>query len=230
MTAIRTARTPLLCLLLGVTACEQVEQVQDRFRDLTPHEAYQESLAVAGLTTTALGRDWVAAGRTAVDQAAPVSLPFEEQGFITPEAPGAMAYRITVGRGQKLTAQVTLAGADSTRVFVDLFRAPSSESDPPRLASLQRRLLAGTATRVRPGGVLLYSVCSLEPEEGIETLAHFTREHPAFAVEDPRPFIKRGTASSRDIVVTSPAGPVVMTRPDRDGMDGFFAARLRRPA
>ena len=132
MTGIRHARTPLLCLLLGVAACEEVEQVQDRFRDLTPHEAYQESLAAAGLTATALGRDWVAAGRLAVDQAAPISLPFEEQGFITPEEPGAMAYRVTVGRGQKLTARVTLTGEDSTRVFVDLFRAPASESDPPR--------------------------------------------------------------------------------------------------
>lgn len=119
-------------LTLALGACEQAEQIQDRFRDLTPYEAYQAGLTDAGLARTALGRDWLAAGRSAVDAAVPVSLPFEEEGFITPEAPGAMAYRVTVGRGQRLTAEVTLQTDDSTRVFVDLFRVPASPDDPPR--------------------------------------------------------------------------------------------------
>ncbi len=119
-------------LVVGLVACEEVEQVQDRFRDLTPYEAYQESLSEAGLAQTALGRDWTAAGRGAVEAAAPVSLPFEEEGFITAESPGAMAYRVTIGSGQKLTAEVTLESDDDTRVFVDLFRLPASEADPPR--------------------------------------------------------------------------------------------------
>jgi peptidoglycan LD-endopeptidase LytH len=122
--------TLLAALALG--ACEQVEQVQDRFRDLTPYEAYQESLADAGLAETALAREWLTAGRTAVDAAVPVSLPFEEEGFITAEEPGAMAYRISIGRGQKLTAEISLNSEDGTKVFVDLFRVPGSQSDPPR--------------------------------------------------------------------------------------------------
>lgn len=122
----------LLLASVAVTGCEQVEQVQDRFRDMTPYEAYQDNLVQAGLASTALARDWIAAGRNAVQDAAPVSLPFEEEGYITPEAPGAMAYRIAVGRGQKLTVDVSLASSDSTRVFVDLFRVPASPDDPPR--------------------------------------------------------------------------------------------------
>jgi len=121
-----------ICLPLALAACEQVEQVQDRFRDLTPYEAYQESLAEAGLEETALGRDWLAAGRTAFDSAVPVSLPFQEQGFITAEEPGAFAYLITIGRGQKLTAEVTLESEADTRLFVELFRVPASAGDPPR--------------------------------------------------------------------------------------------------
>ena len=46
-------------LLLFATAGEQAEQVQDRFRDLTPYEVYQEGLSNAGLSETALGRDWL---------------------------------------------------------------------------------------------------------------------------------------------------------------------------
>ena len=112
--------------------CEQVEVVQDRFRDLTPYEAYRESLAQAGLLETALGRDWIRAGDAAVEQAVPVSMPFQEEGYIDAEAPAAMAYKISVPRGRRLTAEVLLDSEDSTRVFVDLFRVPSGEDDPPR--------------------------------------------------------------------------------------------------
>ncbi len=127
----RWAAVSLLALFV-LAGCEEVEQVRDRFRDLTPHEAYQESLEEVGLAETALGRDWLAAGRRAVDGAAPVSLPFEEEGFIAPEEPGAVAYRVSIARGQRLTAEVTLTSDDATRVFVDLFRVATSEDAPPR--------------------------------------------------------------------------------------------------
>jgi hypothetical protein len=117
---------------VAIAGCEQVEVVQDGFRDLTPHEAYAARLTDAGLGETALARDWVDAGASALREAAPVSLPFREEGFIAPEDPGAMAYRVTIGRGQKLTATVELDSDDDTRVFVDLFRLASDGDDPPR--------------------------------------------------------------------------------------------------
>ncbi len=122
----------VLTLALVVGACEEVEQVQDRFRDMTPHEAYLASLEDAGLTGTALGRDWVRAGREAVDRATAVSLPFQEEGFITAEDPGAAAYRVSITRGQRLTAEVTLESDERTRVFVDVFRVPEDSDDPYR--------------------------------------------------------------------------------------------------
>jgi murein DD-endopeptidase MepM/ murein hydrolase activator NlpD len=115
-----------LVLLAG---CEQVEQIQDSFRDLTPHEAYQESLTAAGLAETALGQDWLRASRAAVQSPVPVSAPFEEEVFITAEEPGAMAYLVTVPRGRRLTAEVELTSAEGTRVFVDLFRVAEDEGD-----------------------------------------------------------------------------------------------------
>jgi murein DD-endopeptidase MepM/ murein hydrolase activator NlpD len=125
---VASARAALLSVL-ALGACEEVEQVQDRFRDMTPHEAYLASLEDAGLTGTALGRDWVRAAREAVDGAAEVSLPFQEEGFITPEDPGATAYRVSVGRGQRLTAEVTLVTDEATRVFVDVLRVPEDPAD-----------------------------------------------------------------------------------------------------
>jgi murein DD-endopeptidase MepM/ murein hydrolase activator NlpD len=127
-------RRPLFLGLLAVAVvgCEGIEQTRDRFRDLTPYEAYQASLSEAGLDETALGRDWLLAGQSAVEAAAPVLLPFEEEGFIAVEEPGAMAYRITVPRGRRLTAEVTLSGEEETRVFVDLFRVAEEPGDLPR--------------------------------------------------------------------------------------------------
>lgn len=120
--------------LLGLAAsgCEQVDEVRDRFRDRTPHEAYAEALADAGLAGTALGREWIAAALRAVHQAPLVSLPFQEEGFITPESPSATAYKVHVGRGQRLTAKITLESDEGTRVFVDLFRVPDDSLGPPR--------------------------------------------------------------------------------------------------
>jgi murein DD-endopeptidase MepM/ murein hydrolase activator NlpD/SH3-like domain-containing protein len=124
-----TPLLPLLATAVLLAGCEQVEQVQDQFRDHTPHEAYLASLARAGLAETALVRDWIAVGLQAVDQATLVSLPFQEEGFIAATEAGAVAYRIRVDRGQRLAGEVTLAGRDGTRLFLDLFRVPDDEGD-----------------------------------------------------------------------------------------------------
>ncbi len=122
-----------LLVALGVlSACEQVEKVQDHFRDLTPHEAYGASLAAAGLAETALGREWESAGRDALENPVTVTPPFEEEGYITPEDPSAVAYRIHIPRGRKLVFAVSLESEHDTRLFIDLFRLPNNESDPPR--------------------------------------------------------------------------------------------------
>ena len=127
-----TGATAALLALTYVAACEEVEQVQDRFREHTPHEEYRASLADAGLDQSALGRDWVLAGRQSIEDAAVVSLPFQEEGFITAAEPGAMAYRVTIGHGQKLSVEVALSTNEETRLFVDFFRVPEDESDPLR--------------------------------------------------------------------------------------------------
>src|SRR5690606_26646928 len=117
---------------LLLSACALVEQVQAHFRDLTPHESYAASLEQAGLDDTALGRAWMEAGDRALRTALPVTPPFEEHGFIAPEEPGAIAYRIHVPRGRRLAAAVDLDTDEDTRVFVELFRLASDEEDPAR--------------------------------------------------------------------------------------------------
>jgi len=96
--------------------------------------------------------------------------------------------------------------------------------DIPRLAALQRDLLAGVAPLVRPGGVLVYAVCTLAREENTGVVTALAEAHPRFAVEsvatvpDPPP-----------ATTITPLG-FLMTLPHRHGLDGFFAARLRARA
>ena len=118
-----------VALLVSLAACEQVEKVQDRFRDLTPHETYQAQLADAGLAETALAKDWTRAGESALEDATAIALPFQETGHITPERPGAVGYRITIPRGRKFTFEVSLDSSEDTRLFIDLFRVPANEEE-----------------------------------------------------------------------------------------------------
>ncbi|MGH2454549.1 MAG: 16S rRNA (cytosine(967)-C(5))-methyltransferase RsmB [bacterium] len=74
------------------------------------------------------------------------------------------------------------------------------------LATLQAQLLAGVAEAVRPGGTLLYAVCSTEPEEGEAVVRRFREQRAGtFALEQEQTLL-----------------------PHRDGTDGFYIARLTR--
>jgi len=89
----------------------------------------------------------------------------------------------------------------------------------PEMAALQGALLDAAAPLTRPGGVLVYSVCSLEPEETDEIVDMFLKAHPEFTLENARPFLPPGFAAEE---------PVLRAFPHRHGTDGVFAARLRR--
>jgi 16S rRNA (cytosine967-C5)-methyltransferase len=92
-------------------------------------------------------------------------------------------------------------------------------------AALQSRLLDHAARLAKPGGVLVYSVCSLEPEEGEQRIQAFLTAHPDFVLDPPRPGELPGfvTPAAEGWVRILPG----LLEPD-GGLDGFFAARLIR--
>jgi 16S rRNA (cytosine967-C5)-methyltransferase len=89
------------------------------------------------------------------------------------------------------------------------------------LAALQRAIVNGVAPCVRPGGVLVYATCTSEPEENEDVVEAFLAEHPGFSVEDAGPHLPPSAAGLA-------AKGYLRTWPHRHGIDGFFAARLRR--
>jgi 16S rRNA (cytosine967-C5)-methyltransferase len=92
-------------------------------------------------------------------------------------------------------------------------------SDLAVMSTLQRDILEAAATAVRPGGLLVYSTCSLEPEENDAPVDAFLANHPEFTLEPPP------AGAVPDAVLDQGRLRVL---PHAHGADGAFAARLRR--
>jgi len=115
-------RTLTLAGLVLLAGCGTVEEVRLSFSDATPHEAYVESLRAAGLGDAALTGEWIEASQRAIQSAAVIDLPFQEEGYLFPEEADARGYGLSLRRGQQLSVDVSLVEEGATRLFVDVFR------------------------------------------------------------------------------------------------------------
>lgn len=95
--------------------------------------------------------------------------------------------------------------------------------DPAKLSREQLRIVSAVAACVRPGGTLVYSVCSLEPEEGVGVVRAFLEGHPDFRPEDLGPWVGGALRGEPGV-----ADGRLRLMPQRHHSDGFFVARLRR--
>lgn len=85
------------------------------------------------------------------------------------------------------------------------------------LPKLQSAILASAAACVKPGGVLVYSTCTTEPEENDNVVRAFLADNPGFVLTRTGEHLPRPQA-----------GELVQLWPHRDGVDGFFIARMER--
>jgi 16S rRNA (cytosine967-C5)-methyltransferase len=88
-----------------------------------------------------------------------------------------------------------------------------------RAARRQARLLAAAAPLVRPGGLLIYATCSLEPEENGAVVDEFLSRHPEFT--------RAPSAGAAPSELMTAAGDF-QSLPQRHAIDGAYAARLER--
>ncbi|MBM3619749.1 MAG: MFS transporter [Alphaproteobacteria bacterium] len=102
-----------------------------------------------------------------------------------------------------------------------------SDADVARLVAVQAKLLDQAIAMVRPGGLVVYAVCSLQPQEGPARVT----EHVNAGIVERVPLTPAEVGGLAEAI--TPEGDL-RTLPsmwsDRSGMDGFFAARLRRLA
>lgn len=88
--------------------------------------------------------------------------------------------------------------------------------------NLQKEILEAVSAVLRPGGVLVYSTCSTEPEETEDVVTHFCHVHSEWMRESVAPWLP----STALPFVT--AHGALSTMGNKCGMDGFYAARLRK--
>jgi len=99
---------------------------------------------------------------------------------------------------------------------VDL-RWKRTQSDISKLKLFQERLLRNAAVLVPVRGVIVYSTCTLEPEETDEVIEGFLREHSNFRVED---------SSNNVIAKFKTSEGYYISIPHTHKMDGVFAVKL----
>jgi 16S rRNA (cytosine967-C5)-methyltransferase len=127
-----------------------------------------------------------------------------------------------------------LPGAPFDRVLVDapcsglgvIHRNPEGKwwkdpGDPARLAKTQLAILCNAASVLKPGGVLLYSTCSTSRAENEDVVDNFLISHPDFVIEP----VSAALSTMADMETER---GFFRSWPHRHGMDGFFAARLRK--
>jgi len=122
-------------LVLSMLACGE-ESMRGLFVGYTAHERYEQSLKQAGIDQTALGHQWLAAASRALEQPVDISSPYREVSYLDAREVLAVGYRISLQRGQKLTARFESESDSSYRVFLDMFViANGSSGDPVLLTS-----------------------------------------------------------------------------------------------
>jgi 16S rRNA (cytosine967-C5)-methyltransferase len=92
-------------------------------------------------------------------------------------------------------------------------------SDLSVMGQLQASILRAAAQVVKPGGLLIYSTCSLEPEENEIQIQEFLAANPEFKLEPP---------PSGSVPPETLDNGFLRVLPQLHGTDGAFAARLRR--
>jgi 16S rRNA (cytosine967-C5)-methyltransferase len=94
--------------------------------------------------------------------------------------------------------------------------------DVQEIVSIQRDLLETVSKALRPGGVLVYSTCTVTDEENIGVVRDFLARHPEFAADPITPYLPKAVHGA---IVD---GAFVTLMPQQFDSDGFFIARLRR--
>ena len=125
-----------------------------------------------------------------------------------------------VGKADVVLADVPCSGLGVISKKTDIkYRMDPDQIQ--ELVILQRRILHNASSYVKPGGTLIYSTCTVTPEENIENVRWFTENYP-FELDSLNPYI------SEDLHNASTCDGHLQLLPGMKDTDGFFLARLKR--
>lgn len=138
---------------------------------------------------------------------------------------------LPVSEGMKfdrVLADVPCSGFGTLRKNPDL-KWRKGEEDIKRLSGLQLEILTHLSGHVKKGGVLVYSTCTVFREENEGVVERFLENHPEFQLDSMNHVASAFTADGKSEGLHSfIQNGYLKTFPPKDGMDGFFVARLIR--
>ncbi|MFO7173163.1 MAG: 16S rRNA (cytosine(967)-C(5))-methyltransferase RsmB [Bacillota bacterium] len=137
-------------------------------------------------------------------------------------ADGRTVGRLFAGRADRVLCDLPCSGLGTLARRPDA-RWRKRPEDIPTLAALQLELLRAAAQALRPGGVLVYSTCTITREENLAVVEAFLAEHPDFRPDDLTPFLPEALRGEPGV-----QEGWIQLLPHRHGTDGFFIARLVR--
>lgn len=126
--------------LLVLTACSQ-NGPAGLFKKVSPHDQYASNLRNAGLSETALGREWFSAAARSLENPLSVSIPYRETGYFPSNQAKATALRFQAVKGTKISIDFSKKPVEGFTVYIDLWRDHEGED---------KRLLAYADTGGRP--------------------------------------------------------------------------------
>ncbi|WP_434511580.1 16S rRNA (cytosine(967)-C(5))-methyltransferase RsmB [Desulfitobacterium sp. AusDCA] len=129
------------------------------------------------------------------------------------------------GSCPKVLVDAPCSGLGVIRRRADL-RYHKAEEEIQKLPALQLEILERAAQCVSRGGELVYSTCTIEPEENFEVVKAFKTAHPEFKPVSLLDFLPFSLEDERDIRQAEKG--MLQILPHRHGMDGFFIAKFQR--
>ncbi|HEY8909235.1 MAG TPA: 16S rRNA (cytosine(967)-C(5))-methyltransferase RsmB [Desulfosporosinus sp.] len=132
---------------------------------------------------------------------------------------------VELGSQHRVLVDAPCSGLGVLRRRADL-RWKKEEEDLKELNQLQLAILERAASCVEVGGDLIYSTCTIEPEENFELVKTFRSAHPEFEPVNLVESLPFTLEDPRDIQQASKG--MLQLLPHRHGMDGFFLAKFRR--
>jgi 16S rRNA (cytosine967-C5)-methyltransferase len=124
-------------------------------------------------------------------------------------------------RFDRILVDAPCSGLGTLRAHPEM-RWSRGPADVRRLATLQAEILDAATPHLAPGGALVYATCTIAPEENEQVVEHWLAAHPELERENAATHLPPGAAALVD------ASGALRTFPHRDGLDGFYAVRVRR--
>ncbi len=118
-------------LILGTGCSAQLEEMRERYRPVSPRDAYVHGLRQTGIHDSLIGQAWLQEGDAVLKTPISPTLPYLEQGRLMAIDVMALGYQLDLTRGQQVIVEAT--SLDGFQVFADLYEPMQESGLPDRL-------------------------------------------------------------------------------------------------